>query len=312
MGSSSDLVDRLDFNIGLEFQDKIHQRLQSPVHHPLPTPDGSIFLLATFRRYLFRLTEESVSLALQSCLGGRASDFHVKFLSNNHFHFSVFSKDVGFQVYKLRRVITKSFDIYFHLWNNGTPHWEREKRAWEIEQEKEWTKILSRSAKREAKKQENMQKHVRFACKIVQSPAKVKSQPLVSISFGSFTTEVDPTHFSDVGSFRVGGTSLEIHGRSSEMEIHTHRHVQLHNGTSSGQPQAKAPFMGTGFRLSNSKVMDRSTMCSRCLSKDHFRWACKSRIRCARCFNFGHIKIFCRRTPKPIWKWLPKSITTKS
>ena len=32
-------------------------------------------LLATFRRFLFRLTEESVALALQSCLGGRASDF---------------------------------------------------------------------------------------------------------------------------------------------------------------------------------------------------------------------------------------------
>jgi hypothetical protein len=151
MGSSSDLVDRLDFNVGLDFQEEIRQRLRSPVHHPLPTPDGSFFLLATFRRFLFRLTEDSVSLALQSYLGGRASDFHVKFLSNNHFQFSIFSKDVGFQVYKLRRVITSSFDVYFHLWNNGTPHWEREKRAWEIEQEKEWTKVLSRSAKREAK-----------------------------------------------------------------------------------------------------------------------------------------------------------------
>jgi hypothetical protein len=63
-----------------------------------------------------------VSLALQSCLGGRALDFHVRFLSNNHFRFSVFSKEVGFQIYKLRRVITSQFDIYFYLWNNGTPH----------------------------------------------------------------------------------------------------------------------------------------------------------------------------------------------
>jgi hypothetical protein len=169
MGSSSDLASRLDFNRGLIFQEEIRQRFKSPVHHPLPSPNGSFFLLASFRRFLFRLTEDSVGLALQSCLGGRALDFHVKFLSNNHFRFSVFSKDVGFQVYKLRRVITSHFDVYFHLWNNGTPHWEREKRAWEIEQEKEWTLVLSKAAKKEAKKKENL-KHVHFVKPVVQSP----------------------------------------------------------------------------------------------------------------------------------------------
>ena len=128
MGSSSDLVSRLDFDIGLGFQEEIRHRFHAPLHHPFPTPDGS-FLLATFGHFLFRLTEESVALALQSCLGGRATDFHVKFLSTNHFRFSFFSKDMGFQVYKLRRVVTSNFDIYFHLWNNGTAHWEGEKRA---------------------------------------------------------------------------------------------------------------------------------------------------------------------------------------
>jgi hypothetical protein len=122
MGSSSDLVDRLYFNIGLSFQDDIRRHLHAPVHHPFPALDGSLLLLTTFRRFLFRLTEDLVSLALQSCLGGRALDFHVRFLSNNHFRFSVFSKEVGFQIYKLRRVITSQFDIYFYLWNNGTPH----------------------------------------------------------------------------------------------------------------------------------------------------------------------------------------------
>jgi hypothetical protein len=68
-------------------------------------------------------------------------------LSNNHFCLFVFSKDVGFLIYKLRRVITTQLDIYFHLWNNGSPHWEREKRAWEIEQKKEWTRVMSRAKK---------------------------------------------------------------------------------------------------------------------------------------------------------------------
>lgn len=192
MGSSSDLTSRLDFDLGLEFQEGIRQRFRSPVHHPSPSPAGSFFLLATFRRFLFRLTEDSVGIALQSCLGGRASDFHVQFLSTNHFRFSVFSKNVGFEIYKLRRIITSMFDVYFHLWNNGAPHWEREKRAWEIEQEKEWTKILSKSTKREEKRKEKVQKRVHFAKKLVQSPPKVKSQPQISLTFGSFTSCVDP------------------------------------------------------------------------------------------------------------------------
>lgn len=101
MGSSSDLVDRLDFDRGLEFQEEVRRSFRSPVHHPLPSADRSFLLLVTFRRFMFRLTEDSVGLALQSCLGGKAADFHVKFLSNNHFCFFVFSKEVGFFIYKL-------------------------------------------------------------------------------------------------------------------------------------------------------------------------------------------------------------------
>jgi len=160
MGSSSDLVGRLDFNPRKDFQDEVYHQFGSTVHFNSPSPSGSFFLLATFRWFLFRLTEESVALTLQSCLGGCADKFHVKFLSTNHFRFSVASKHVGFLVYNLRRVISSSFDVYFHLWNNGTPHWEREKRTWEIEQEKEWTTVLSKCAKRQAKAKEKAQNSI--------------------------------------------------------------------------------------------------------------------------------------------------------
>ena len=133
MGSSSDLVAHLDLSHGRAFEEEVDRRFGSLVHHPSPSANGSFFLLATFRHFLFRLTEDSVSLALQSCLGGRASGFHVQFLSTNHFHFSVSYKQVGFHVYRLQRVITSQFDIYFHLWSNGTPNWEKEKRLWEEE-----------------------------------------------------------------------------------------------------------------------------------------------------------------------------------
>lgn len=69
-----------------------------------------------------------MEIVLQSCLGGQARFFHVLEVSHNHFRFSVASKVVGIMVYDLRRVIGKVFDVYFHLWSNGAPHWEREKR----------------------------------------------------------------------------------------------------------------------------------------------------------------------------------------
>jgi hypothetical protein len=148
MDVPSDLVSKLDFSPGIIFREDVLRRFGASVHHPSSNPEGSFILLATFRRYTFRLTESSVSFALATCLGGSPAGFHVQFLSERHFRFSVSCKKVGFHVYGLRRFIGSSFDVYFHLWNNGVPHWEREKRLWEIEQEKEWTKLKSKRQKR--------------------------------------------------------------------------------------------------------------------------------------------------------------------
>ncbi|KAJ1275327.1 hypothetical protein BS78_05G127500 [Paspalum vaginatum] len=102
MGSSS-LKDSLDFNHGIAFAEDIRLQLASSIHHPSSSPDGSFFLLVTFRR-------------------------------SSHRRFSV-----GFAVFHLKRFIGRSFDAYFHLWHNGVSNWEREKYLWEIEQAKEWT-----------------------------------------------------------------------------------------------------------------------------------------------------------------------------
>jgi len=196
MGSSSGLVARMDFSVGEEFEREVHRRFGVQVHHESPSPRGSFFLLATFRRFLFRLTEDSVSLALQSCLGGLASKFHVVELSHNHFRFSVSCKAVGFHVYALRRFIGETFDVYFYLFNNGVPHWEREKRLWEEEEAKKWTLVLSKCQKRNAKSQSAnaSAKKVRFAPKLVlASPVKKFAPPTPGvqlISFGEFKTSV--------------------------------------------------------------------------------------------------------------------------
>jgi len=65
-GTPSSLAEKMDFSIGRNFEQKVRLRFGAQVHHAYPSPRGSFFLLATFRRYPFRLTEESVALALQS------------------------------------------------------------------------------------------------------------------------------------------------------------------------------------------------------------------------------------------------------
>ena len=133
MATLPDLVHSLDFKHGLDFQREVAARFGSLVYHPSSKVDGSFFLVASFRHYTFRLTEESVGLALQSCLGGSAHGFHVTYQSQNHYRFSVANKQVGFLIYQIRRFISNFFDVYFHLWRDGTPNWEREKQLWQEE-----------------------------------------------------------------------------------------------------------------------------------------------------------------------------------
>lgn len=180
------LAEKLDFTIGEEFEEEVCSRFGAQVHHAYPRSQGSFLLLATFHHSLVRLSEESVSLILKSCLGGDAPFFHVVEVSHNHFWFSVSCKGVGFHIYRLRRVIGSVFDVYFHLWSNGAPHWEREKRLWEEEEAKRWSLVLSKNQKRAAKKAN--QKKLRFAQNLVLCSPKVKSVPLESrprIHFGS-------------------------------------------------------------------------------------------------------------------------------
>ena len=72
-------------------------------------------MLAIFRRYTSRLSEQSVGHALHSVLGGAPDGFHVLQESPRHFCFAVASKDVGLFIASKRRIVAESFDVYFHL-----------------------------------------------------------------------------------------------------------------------------------------------------------------------------------------------------
>jgi hypothetical protein len=75
-----DLSD-LDFGPGLDFQHLVHDRFASPVSYAPSFASREFFLVATFSRFAVRLSEDSVGIMLQSCLGGIDKDFRVSHLS---------------------------------------------------------------------------------------------------------------------------------------------------------------------------------------------------------------------------------------
>ncbi|KAG2538408.1 hypothetical protein PVAP13_9NG430000 [Panicum virgatum] len=292
MAQRQDLADHLDFSPGLSFQKEVCQRFGRSVHHPSSSPDGSFLLLATFRRYTFWLTEDLVALALQSCLSGTASGFHVKFQSDRHFRFSVSCKDVGFHVYWLRRFIGASFDVYFHLWSNGAPPWEREKLLWEQEQLKEWTFVQSKKQKHARPMEDKPTRRVRFAPKLVHdSPVKLHQPPMQSdfIHFGAFKVPMDTPVNLVFGQLKkdLGSKTDVLHDPESQACSSHHR----------------------GFQNSNQSAGNgASRPCGKCLRPGHAARFCRSVWRCRDCFKLGHKATWCRTAAKPKLFWAPKPV----
>ncbi|TVU17546.1 hypothetical protein EJB05_33589, partial [Eragrostis curvula] len=323
MGSSSELGANWDFSHGKRFQREVLERFRSGVHHPSSSLDGSFFLLATFRRYTFRLTEDSVSLALQSCLGGSAAGFHVKFLSDRHFRFSVASKAVGFHVYNLRRFIGSTFDVYFHLWNDGVAHWERDKRIWEEEQAKEWTLVTRK--KKSSPNGKAKQKHVSFATRLVQASPPVKHKPNLPpapLKFGSFTFEIDENGNSlDRLSFgrldehnnvqNLVGVSTAFARLQKDLQMdQSLENELLDDPRSSEQPKNTQPEKHADSRSDLSAPSgtesNSNIICLNCLGPGHAKAVCTSPVRCKSCYNYGHRSRWCYTRARPKLMWAPK------
>ncbi|CAN6282755.1 unnamed protein product [Urochloa humidicola] len=118
MGGLSDL----DFGPGLGIQRLVLDRFNSPVSFSPSFSDREFLLVASFGRSALHLNEDSVSLVLQSCIGGLAKDFNVVHLSGAMFRFSVSSKAVGLLIYNLKHYKCALFAIFFALWGNGGPN----------------------------------------------------------------------------------------------------------------------------------------------------------------------------------------------
>ncbi|TVU51359.1 hypothetical protein EJB05_02783, partial [Eragrostis curvula] len=152
MGFSSGHGADWDFSHGKMFQKEVSEWFRLSVHHPSSSLNGSFFLLATFKMFTFRLTEDSVNLALQSCLGGIP-------------------------------LVLLLMSIFISG-NDGVAHWEWDKRTWEEEQAKEWTLVTykKRTSRPNAKR-------VNFATRLVQASPPVKQKPALKIGSFFFSTQ---------------------------------------------------------------------------------------------------------------------------
>jgi hypothetical protein len=130
----------LSFVPGLGFQSAIHARFGIPINHFPGLGLKEFFLVVSFGRCKFQLSEESVGFFIQATVGGIAADFRPQQLSARVFKFVVASRDVGFHIAGLKSFSCDNYKI-FHLWGNGGPHWTSEFKKFLSEEEQEWTKV---------------------------------------------------------------------------------------------------------------------------------------------------------------------------
>ena len=95
-------------------------RFGSIVHFSPHGMAKEFFLVVAFSSASFPLSEESVGLALQCCIGGSSVGFWVKHLAGRHFCFSVASNKVGHFIYGLKDRIWPDFIYHFNLYRHNS------------------------------------------------------------------------------------------------------------------------------------------------------------------------------------------------
>jgi hypothetical protein len=129
----------LDFSSGIIFAKRARSEFYITVH---PTKDSMHFtMVVSFGRSKFRLSEDNVSLALESAIGGLCDELKVSLIRDRIFSFTVSCKQIGFMILQKRVHSCPQFKCYFHLWGRGGPNWGREFADWQRECQQEWTLI---------------------------------------------------------------------------------------------------------------------------------------------------------------------------
>jgi hypothetical protein len=320
MAAHASLAMGLDFTPGSQFKANVRHHFRSTVH-PLGKSDH--FLMAvSFGRAKFKLDVDTVSLALESCLGGSSEDLTVVHLRERVFHFSLASKQVGFLVSSVKSFSCSAFKCYFHLWGNGGPHWRSEFRSWQMQCNEEWTLVSpnkkrtdramaalknrpSSSILRQKGALKSVSKRLSFAtfqsydaclgyeCPVSLEDAKIALQagydcPQIRRKAGViFPATIElvncPLQF---GSIQISDNDQNSHHLAPD---------SVSNAKSSDTETSLAhePSSDDSFAALIDDMAFQFWRCSRCLSMAHDRPACTNKVWCRSCFHYGHVKKNC-------------------
>jgi hypothetical protein len=294
-------LSNLDFSPGIRFMEHVRAKFGTSI---TPPPNAAGFLLVvSFSRSLVRLNEDSASLMLQSCLGGLAKDFCVKWLSGWCFSFEVRSKDVGFLIYGSRSFSCKPFSVHFSLWGNGGPNWKKEFSAWLEEQYREWTPVRNKKSYTAVVKSGS--RHDQLAGQSVFQRLKFPDYYCAN-----FRDEIDEFLGIDHSILDQQGShgSLRRAPQTARSNF-----VRQNHGTTGFQGHISANFagksVGRDFLGRNSRLDESAPRiaglvnnqrhfhfhgkCFLCLGWGHQRRFCRNSIRCHVCYNYGHISCSC-------------------
>ncbi|KAM0838927.1 hypothetical protein ACQ4PT_060651 [Festuca glaucescens] len=334
----------LDFNPGMNFAKEVRNLFGSPVH---PTKfSGHFTMIVSFGRATFRLSEDSVGLALEAAIGGYCGEMKVSLVRDRVFSFTVNSKLVGFHILSWKFYECFHFKCHFHLWGHGGLNWHREFIIWQKECDEEWT-IVSPSKRRAQLGLQAMnsstpksalrsnpiaRKNLRFAhqiqyqvCKGYTPPSKTNTQPispkiasqhlmLVSLSdkcIGSKEKMVanESSRLKILNSTNTAASvGAEKAGSAVLNLVGSSKVSSKVNGLDSDKAQSRDEPAGLdGLEEVVNDIAFRFWECSRCLSMGHNSSQCVKDIRCRECFNYGHIaKNFFAFLAKKSKKWIPK------
>lgn len=111
-----------DFSPDLAVEAQVHRRFGSDVHFSPSSSSMEFFLVVTFSSASFALSEESVGIALQCCIGGDRLGFRVCQTSDRRFRFLVASKKVGHYICGLQDRVWPDFVCHFSLYRGVQSH----------------------------------------------------------------------------------------------------------------------------------------------------------------------------------------------
>jgi hypothetical protein len=326
-----------DFSPGLALEDQVHHHFGSPVHFS-PSPHAKeFFLVVSFSSTSFPLTEESVGLALQCCLGGLRSGFRVYQLSDRRFRFSVASNKVGHFIYGLKDRVWPNFVCHFSLFrgvhpaitgfHNGSTSWSSSEQNVVVAQRSRTKlnpklQVLQESARNDLSGSSDAElSKFGFITKRSYDHGSASSSKSHgnSLSFGSFSdpisTDLDgpiQKHFMGQSFLKKLCEFLPINTLLAIQDLRQAGYSDPDIMESLKIPSVPPNDLISAFIVSCSNCgldghhmqdCDRmkSRTCFKCLGPSHVNANCLLGWRCRACRQLGHIARLCPIKQQKIW-----------